>query len=149
MNKLRIITPLLAAGLAVAGLTPSVSGSTADSRLAAVDICTLRVSATKALNLQHDGKGIDRVRAVLGNTITRDRPYILGQRRNTLGDGQESFSGTATVQLQVERGDPAVFRSIKTRTVRCEERTPTLVFSNGDARYKTRVVIDVLGDDAR
>lgn len=140
MNRTHLTTSL--AVVALVGLAPAPVEATA-AQARAADTCTLRLQSTKAVNLQHDVKGTDDVRAQLGNTTTRVRPYTLGQRRNTDGDGTETFTGAAQVSLQVEILGGA-WRTIDTRVVQCANRTRDLVYANGDSRFKARAVIEVL-----
>ena len=141
MNRAHRTTSLAAIAFAGLGLIPLQATAAPPDRGA--DTCTLRLLSTKAVNLQHDVKGTDDVRAQLGNTTTRVRPYSLGQRRNTNGDGTETFTGTTLASLQVEILGGA-WLSIDSRVIRCEERTRDYVFTNRDARYKARAVVDVV-----
>ncbi|WP_028660105.1 hypothetical protein [Nocardioides insulae] len=150
MNKTHATRYLLAAAVCGVVLTPSAasagsagSAATAQQRAAAPPTCSVRLVTTKAINLQHDVKGTDDVRARLGTTLTQVRPYTLGQRRNTLNDGTGRFRVLTILRLQVKVGNGTWLR-IQDRFVRCSDHTRDLVFQNRDARYKARAVIDVL-----
>ncbi|WP_243059594.1 hypothetical protein [Nocardioides sp. SR21] len=123
------------------GVTPVSAAAAQPARGA--ETCTLRLLTTKAVDLQHDVKGTDEVRAQLGNTTSRTRTYTVGQRRNTLSDGRETFTGSTQVSLQVEVLG-GVWLPIDTRGIRCEDQTRDLVLSSNDARYKARAVVEVI-----
>lgn len=148
MSALRIVAPIMTAALGIAGLTavastatasPSAPAHSASSRVA-VDQCLLRLQKTRVLDLQHDG-GTDEVFARLGNSQTTSRTYTLPQTRNTTGDGQELFSGFASIVL-VEQSGP-FGTAIDSKVVACENATRDLVFDDGDARYKVRALVQV------
>lgn len=142
MNSTHLGTFLTVAALVGVAATP-VAAQAAQPSARAADTCSLRLLTTKAVNLQHDAKGTDEVRAQLGNTTGRVRPYTLGQRRNTLSDATEIFTGDTQVSLEVEvRG--GLWLRIDTRGIRCEDRTRDLVMRSTDATYKTRAVLEVL-----
>lgn len=142
MNRTRLTASLVGGATAVGlGLTPT--SATAAQPAGGAETCTVRLLTTKAVNLQHDVTGTDDVRAQLGNTTTRTRSYTLGQRRNTFGDGTETFTDATRVALQVEVLGGA-WLPIDSRGIQCEDRTRDLVMANGDARYKVRAVVAVL-----
>jgi hypothetical protein len=141
MRTAHAIAPLVTACLLAAGAPPVVaSAASAAAAAQAEPTCTARVLTTRAVNLQHDGKGADVVRARLGNTITRERSYALGQTRNTNVDGEEVFSGPVRVSLEVEVRNVA-WLPIDYRNVSCEDATHTFTLRNGDAAYKARIVV--------
>ncbi|WP_141012810.1 hypothetical protein [Nocardioides sambongensis] len=148
MNRSLVITSALATAVGGLGLTAltttaAAGASAAPPRAAAVATCTLRLVSTKAVNLQHDATGTDQLRARLGNTTTRTRSYTVGQRRNTLSDGTETFSDETRISLQVEVLGGA-WLTIDSRGVDCEDRTRDLVVANGDSRYKMRAILAVV-----
>ena len=131
---------LLASGAAI--LTPA-SASVAAAAAGADSTCTVRVLTTRAVNLQHDQKEVDVVRARLGNTLTRQRSYVLGQTRNTNVDGEEVFTGPTRISLEIQVREVA-WIPIDSRNVDCEDASRTFTLRNGDATYKARVVVRVL-----
>ena len=148
MSARRIVAPLLTSALGLAGLA-AVSPATAahtvpTSATAAVDQCKLRISKVRVKDLQHDQEGVDQVFAKIGNSVTITRPYSVPQTRNLLGDGEELFSGTAQVTLRVEVLGGLGSFVIGTDTVPCQDTTRDFAFTNGDAHYKVRAVVDVL-----
>ena len=150
MSSIRIIAPLMTAALATAALTATCPSATASSagtsagaasdRAAVSTNCLLRLQKTRVQDLQNDNS-TDQVFARLGNSTTITRPYTLPQTRNTLGDGSELFSGTAPITLFETSGPFPI--AIDTHWVTCEDATRDFVFTNGDARYKVRALVQV------
>lgn len=143
MNNRPVALSFLAAVTAAASLVPSPATATSEHMAGHARTCSVRLVTTKAINLQHDNTGTDQIKARLGNTLTRERSYTLGQRRNTLSDGTETFSDAALVTLQVEVLGGA-WLTIDSHVIQCENTTRDLVFTNSDARYKARADIDIL-----
>ena len=141
MNRTHFLASLAAAALVALCVTPVPASGAQQARRA--DTCTLRLVTTKAVNLQHDVEGTDEVRAQLGNTTSQVRTYTLGQRRNTLSDARETFTGSTQVSLQVEILGGA-WLTIDTRGIQCEDRTRDLALRNGDAVYKARALVQVI-----
>lgn len=131
------IAPIVTTCLVAAAATAGPAQARADST------CSARVLTTRAVNLQHDDKGVDVVRARLGNTLTRERSYALGQTRNTNVDGEEVFTGRARISLEVQFREVA-WLPIDYRYVDCDDATHTFTLRNGDATYKARVIVQGL-----
>lgn len=153
MNARRFIVPTLTAAVAVSGLVASIppasaavspSASTADSARFAVDQCRLRLVRVRAKDLQHDQAGADQVSGVIGNSFTDTLTYSLGETPNTLGTGEELFSGSAVVALKVEALGGGAGLTIGSGSVDCQNATRDFVFDNGDATYKVRALVQVL-----
>lgn len=139
------IAPFMAASVLIltAPATSAAAAGSSGSSAQPEPRCQARVMTTRAVNLQHDVKGTDVIRARLGNTTTRDRSYVLGQTRNTGVDGEEVFSDRARVSLEVQVRDVA-FLPIDYRNIECENATHTFTLRNGDAAYKARVLVQLL-----
>ena len=159
MLALRIIAPVVTAALGVTGIaatasaapsstgrSASVAASTGNAESAGVadDQCRLRIAKVRVLNLQHDVEGVDRAFVNIGNSVTETLSYSIPQTRNTLGTGEELFSGTAQVTLKVEVLDGLGSIVVGSDTVPCRNTTQDFVFGNGDARYKVKAVVEVL-----
>lgn len=147
MSAIRILAPLMTAALATTALVGTGPSATATAAAAdsasgrsALVQCLLRLQKTRVKDLQND-LGSDLVFAQIGNSRTISRPYTLPQTRNTLGDGSELFSNVAVIRLIEESGPFPVV--IDTHAVTCEDATRDFVFSNGDAKYKVRALVQV------
>ncbi len=100
MNSTRIAFSVLGVaglGLAALGTAPAQAASPADR--GPNDLCKVRVLSVQADDLQEDVQEQDEVFLRLGDSRTVERPYFLGQHRNTLGDGQDFFNGHERVAL--------------------------------------------------
>lgn len=158
MSALRSIAPLIATtALGLAGIAatappavsspaaPSATASSATaSSAAAVDQCRLRILKVRVKDLQHDVEGIDNAFVKIGNSVTTTRSYVIPQTRNTLGDGEELYSGTAQVTLKVEILGGVASVRVGSDTVDCVDATRDFVFDNGDAKYKVKALVQVL-----
>lgn len=143
MSALRITAPLLAVALCAAAGVTSAASATTEAGRGPGDSCLLRAQEVRVKNVQNDASGTDAAVFVrLGNSSTITRSYTVPQSRNTVGDGQELFAGTARVALVVDGSGPGSTR-VGSTSVRCEDRTHKFTFSNGDARYKVKALVQV------
>jgi hypothetical protein len=146
MNTRKIArTAGIGAGLAATTLIPLL-GATAGSAQAAgaVQSCTIRIVSIKALDLQEDVQGQDEVFLRLGDSSTTQRTYFEGQKRNTLGDGDDVFVNRERVRL-VENDGPGNNDVLDSTTIACAAASATSTLSDaaGDAIYKVSWTVSV------
>lgn len=150
-NRTKIIRPTVAAGLATAAMVPVLGMAAGPAQAAqppetarALQSCTIKIVSVKALDLQEDGQGQDEVFLRLGDSRTTQRTYLEGQKRNTLGDGDDVFVGRERVRL-VESDGPGNNDVIDSGRINCAaaSRTTTLSDSAGDAIYKVKWLVIV------
>jgi hypothetical protein len=136
-----------AAGMVLAGLGPvSAHAAEPEGRAAAADLCLVRVLSVKAENLQEDNQGSDEIFLRLGDASTRQRSYFEGQKRNTLSDGDDHFTGTETVRLVEHDAGAGNNDLIDSGSLRCTtgQVTSTLRDSAADAVYTVVWRVDVV-----
>lgn len=133
------------AGLATAALVPLLGVAAGPAQAAqAVQSCTIKIVSVKALDLQEDVQGQDEVFLRLGDSSTTQRNYFEGQKRNTLGDGDDVFVDRERVRL-VENDGPGNNDAIDSGWMDCAAaaRTTTLSDNAGDAIYKVKWLVFV------
>ena len=146
MNTRKIArTAGIGSGLAAFALVPLLGAAAGSAQAAgAVQSCTIKIVSVKALDLQEDGQGQDEVFLRLGDSSTTQRTYFEGQKRNTLGDGNDPFVGREKVRL-VENDGPGNNDVLDTARIACAaaSATSTLSDSGGDAIYQVRWLVVV------
>ena len=140
------LTALGAAGLVLAGLGPVGSPAAAAETSAAADVCRVRVLSVQAQDLQEDQQGSDEVFLRLGDARTVQRSYFDGQKRNTLSDGDDHFSGSEPVALIEHDNGIGNNDLIDAATLQCETRqvTSTLRDVSADTVYTVVWRVDVI-----
>jgi hypothetical protein len=80
----------------------------------------------------------------LGDSSTTQRTYFEGQKRNTLGDGDDVFVDRERVRL-VENDGPGSNDVLDSATIDCAaaSATSTLADASGDAIYKVSWLVVV------
>ena len=144
-NTRKITRPAVGAGLAAAALVPALGMAAAPAQAAqAVQSCTIKIVSVKALDLQEDGQGQDEVFLRLGDSRTTQRTYFEGQKRNTLGDGDDVFVNRERVRL-VENDGPGNNDVIDSARIDCAAASATTTLSDnaGDAIYKVSWLVIV------
>ena len=133
------------AAVATAALVPLLGAAAAPAQASAVvQSCTIKIVSVKALDLQEDGQGQDEVRLRLGDSLTTQRNYFEGQKRNTLGDGDDVFVDRERVRL-LENDGPGNNDVIDAAWIDCAagSAVSTLADANGDAIYKVSWLVVV------
>ena len=114
--------------------------------------CTIKIVSVKALDLQEDGQGQDEMFLRLGDSRTTQRTYFEGQKRNTLGDGDDVFVNRERVRL-VENDGPGNNDVIDSARIDCAAASATTTLSDnaGDAIYKVSwlVIVQPFSSDPR
>ena len=130
------------AGIAAAALVPLMGATAASAQ--ATQSCTIKIVSIKALDLQEDGQGQDEVFLRLGDSSTTQRNYFEGQKRNTLGDGDDVFVDRERVRL-VENDGPGNNDVLDSAWIDCaaDSDVSTLADPNGDAIYKVSWLVVV------
>lgn len=145
MNFIRTALPAAAAaGLVLAGMGALPAQADDSSARGPGDLCKVRVLSVQADNLQEDIQEQDEIFLRLGDARTVQRPYFLGQKRNTLGDGEDHFTGIERVRL-VEH-DIGANDVIDSGRLECRtgQVTSTLNDSTADTVYTVVWRVDVI-----
>jgi len=132
------------AALAAAAFVPLLGAAGSAQAAAAVQSCTIRIVSIEALDLEEDGQGRDEVFLRLGDSSTTQRNYFEGQKRNTLGDGDDVFVNRERVRL-VENDGPGNNDVLDSAWIDCAaaSATSTLADAGGDAIYEVRWLVVV------
>jgi len=147
MNTRRIALPALAAtGLVLAAVGTAPAQAADPASRGPGDLCKVRVLSVQADNLQEDNQGEDEIFLKLGETRTTQRTYFLGQKRNTLGDGEDHFFGSERVKLIEHDNGVGNNDLIDSARLQCEsgQVISTLTDSSADTVYTVTWRVDIV-----